>query len=129
MALWVMSSMFNIAETLLAVLLTLSLYLIFILAAVIVFRLLFHPLAQVPGPRLAAITNAWQAYHVRNGRMFDLGRSLHKKYGPIVRVGPNEIWFDSQEAFRAIYQSEYSLTDTTLSVSDLTISCRQRDWI
>src|SRR3569833_3422585 len=104
MALWVMSSMFNIAETLLAVLLTLSLYLIFILAAVIVFRLLFHPLAQVPGPRLAAITNACQAYQNRNKQKKEQRQNKHKKKKPKDHEKPNEIWFDSQEAFRAIYQ-------------------------
>lgn len=70
------------------------------------YRLVAHPLARVPGPRLAAFSNAWQAYYARNGRMYELGTTLHKKYGPVVRVGPNEVWFDSLEAFRAIYGEE-----------------------
>ena len=67
------------------------------------YRLLFHPLARVPGPRLAAISNIWLARHVRDGHMLKLGKTLHKVYGSAVRVGPNEVWFDSAEAFRAIY--------------------------
>ncbi|KAF4961677.1 hypothetical protein FGADI_40 [Fusarium gaditjirri] len=39
------------------------------------------------------------------GRMAYLGRTLHRKYGPVVRVGPNEVWFNSKEAFHAIYSS------------------------
>lgn len=35
--------------------------------------------------------------------MVELGRTLHRRYGPVVRVGPHEVWFDSKEAFQAIY--------------------------
>ena len=67
------------------------------------YRLFSHPLSRVPGPRLAAVSSAWQAYHARNGRMVELGKTLHRWYGPVVRVGPNEVWFNSKEAFQAIY--------------------------
>ena len=67
------------------------------------YRLLLHPLARVPGPKLAAISNIWLARHVRDGQMLTLGKTLHRVYGSAVRVGPNEVWFDSAEAFRAIY--------------------------
>ncbi|EGO55966.1 hypothetical protein NEUTE1DRAFT_86724 [Neurospora tetrasperma FGSC 2508] len=74
-----------------------------VILAIAVYRLYLHPLASVPGPRLAALSNIWHAYHARNGRMYLLGKSLHKRYGPVVRVGPNELWFDSKEAFKTIY--------------------------
>lgn len=73
------------------------------LGAIATYRLILHPLAQVPGPRLAAISNIWYAYHVRRGNSFRLAKTLHKQYGPAVRVGPNEVWFDSAEGFRNIY--------------------------
>jgi hypothetical protein len=75
----------------------------FWLAAVAVYRILFHPLACIPGPRLAAVSNIWYAIQVRNGRTKELGRTLHRKYGPVVRVGPDELWFDSMEACKVIY--------------------------
>ncbi|KAK3897532.1 cytochrome P450 [Staphylotrichum tortipilum] len=56
-------------------------------------------------PRLAAISNIWQARHVRDGRARELGKVLHQTYGPVVRVGPNEVWFNSEEAFREIYRA------------------------
>jgi hypothetical protein len=74
-----------------------------LLASIAVYRLYFHPLAQVPGPKIAAISSFWHAYNARNGRMALLGKTLHRRYGPVVRVGPNEVWFDTQEAFHAIY--------------------------
>lgn len=69
------------------------------------YRLFLHPLAPVPGPGWAAVSNIWHAYHVRNGRMAQLAKTLHQKYGEAVRVGPNEVWFNSKEAFDQIYST------------------------
>lgn len=74
-----------------------------LLVYVAIYRLVFHPLAQIPGPKLAAISNVWLARHVRDGRARELGKTLHEQYGPVVRVGPDEVWFDSEEAFKEIY--------------------------
>ncbi|CAK7210318.1 hypothetical protein SCUCBS95973_000738 [Sporothrix curviconia] len=68
-------------------------------------RLWTQTLAGIPGPRLAAISRTWYAYQVRNGRILQLATTLHQRYGPAVRVAPNEVWFNSPEAFRAIYIS------------------------
>lgn len=74
-----------------------------LLASIAIYRLCFHPLAHIPGPRIAAISSIWHAYNARNGRMAYLGKTLHQRYGPVVRVGPNEVWFNTKEAFHAIY--------------------------
>uniref|UniRef100_L2GBV3 Cytochrome p450 71d7 n=1 Tax=Colletotrichum fructicola (strain Nara gc5) TaxID=1213859 RepID=L2GBV3_COLFN len=83
---------------------------------VIAYRLVLHPLACVPGPKIAALSNIWYAYHARNGRMLELGKTLHRRYGPMVRVGPNEVWFDSVDAFKHIYIS------TALQRPDITFT-------
>ncbi|KAM5354153.1 hypothetical protein ACJ41O_000803 [Fusarium nematophilum] len=88
-----------ISQALLKIALSLSLLLI----TIAIYRLSFHPLARIPGPKLAAVSSVWHAYHARNGLMARLGKTLHLKYGPVVRVGPNEVWFDTKEAFQAIY--------------------------
>ncbi|KAF6829011.1 cytochrome P450 [Colletotrichum musicola] len=90
-----------------------------VVLAIVLYRLFLHPLARVPGPKLAAISNVWHAYHARNGRMLELGKTLHKKYGPAVRVGPNEVWFDSADAFKHIYRagSGYEKSDFYLSTA------------
>ncbi|KAK3991428.1 Pisatin demethylase [Cladorrhinum sp. PSN332] len=74
------------------------------IVTVITYRLHFHPLARIPGPKLAAISNIWQALYARDGRVRQLALSLHQKYGPVVRVGPNEVWVcDGAEGVRQIY--------------------------
>ncbi len=92
--------------TLVARLLTLLATLTFLpVLILVIYRLFFHPLARIPGPRLAAVSNIWHARQVRDGRARELGKSLHQRYGPVVRVGPNEVWFNSAEAFREIYRT------------------------
>ena len=81
-------------------------------------------LSSIPGPRLAAVSNLWYAYHIRNGRLLQLATTLHKEYGPAVRVGPNEVWFDSPEAFKVIY-SKASPSSTSRTM----LTTRRRTWL
>ena len=74
-------------------------------AAVTAYRLLLHPLAGVPGPKLAAVSSVWYARHARDGALVLLLPALHAQYGPVVRIRPNEVIFDSPEAFRQIYST------------------------
>ena len=48
-------------------------------------RLILHPLARFPGPRLAALTRYYEAYYdlVRNGQYTFKTAELHKKYGEL----------------------------------------------
>ncbi|KAL8989744.1 MAG: hypothetical protein Q9177_001442 [Variospora cf. flavescens] len=73
------------------------------LPIVIIYRLFFHPLAAYPGPVLARITNAYTLYHAWTGRRhLDLFR-LHHRYGSVVRIGPNNLSFNSDTAYHQIY--------------------------
>jgi hypothetical protein len=87
---------FSVAPTLL------SLPILFVLSTII-YRVIFHPLSRVPGPRLAGISTLWLAYHVRQGKSATWEPELHKKYGPVVRIAPNEVLICSEESVRAIY--------------------------
>lgn len=81
-------------------------------AYIVVYRLFFHPLAQIPGPKLAALTFLYQTYYsFKDGsRFYKQVGLLHEKYGPIVRITPNEVSLSNPENYEAIYYvgSKYS---------------------
>lgn len=71
-----------------------------------VYRLTIHPLAKFPGPKLAALTNLYGAF-------FDLTPSrsyvksfpaLHDRYGPIVRMWPNQLHIRDIDAYNQIFK-------------------------
>ena len=75
--------------------------LIFYYAAVSSTRAL--KLRKVPGNWLYSITKfrlAWDAWHARSIHAVN---RLHQEYGPVVRIGPNEVSFNSLSALRTIY--------------------------
>lgn len=61
------------------------------------------PLRQYPGPLLARWTNLWRLYHVSTGNSHQIFHDLHKKYGPVVRLGPNLLDLDYPELIKTIY--------------------------
>ncbi|KAH8803588.1 cytochrome protein [Xylogone sp. PMI_703] len=65
--------------------------------------LLFSPLARIPGPKSFAWTKFRLAYEDYKGTRTRTIHQLHQKYGPVVRVGPNEVSFNSVTALRQIY--------------------------
>jgi hypothetical protein len=58
------------------------------------------PLRKYPGPFLASFTRLWKVYSTATGRTHLQHIELHRKYGPIVRIAPNEISIASPEAAR-----------------------------
>jgi Cytochrome P450 len=66
-------------------------------------RLVISPLAKIPGPKLAALTQWWIIYHEFNGDRTVTIHKLHEKYGPVVRVSPTEVSFTSPDGVKDIY--------------------------
>ncbi|KAF2228164.1 putative cytochrome P450 [Elsinoe ampelina] len=73
-----------------------------------VYRLYFHPLARFPGPRLAAVSY-WYDFYYDWFAAGGFGRSsfnvedLHGKYGPIVRITPDEIAFQDPDWYDTLF--------------------------
>lgn len=65
--------------------------------------LFLDPLARIPGPNLFALTSWRLAYEDYRGTRTRTLHALHKRYGPVVRVGPREVSFNSTAAVRTIY--------------------------
>ncbi|CAG7989284.1 unnamed protein product [Penicillium salamii] len=116
-----------------------------------IYRLLFHPLAKYPGPRLAAITNWYTAFYAWRGDLHLQNRKLHQKYGrfllssstsnantcsgDIVRYGPNSLDFNTHSGMNAIYGTRANVrkadtyavmsasrrTPNTISATDKTV--------
>ncbi|KAL3483005.1 cytochrome P450 [Aspergillus germanicus] len=68
-----------------------------------IYNLYFHPLKDFPGPFLARASLLWRFIHTSTGKIHLSIADLHQKYGPIVRVSPNELSFGSNESWKAIY--------------------------
>ncbi|KAF8914082.1 hypothetical protein CPB84DRAFT_53434 [Gymnopilus junonius] len=83
-----------------------------VLALRIIRRLFFHPLSSFPGPRLAAISSYYKTYYevVKDGALLDQIDYMHAVYGPVVRVGPNELHFADYRAYFDIYSVGLHLT-------------------
>ncbi|KAL1870390.1 hypothetical protein Plec18167_007525 [Paecilomyces lecythidis] len=62
-----------------------------------------NPLRCIPGPRLFAISRWRLAYEDWKGTRTRKIHELHAIYGPVVRIAPEEISFNSLTALRSIY--------------------------
>src|SRR3954452_9321294 len=60
-------------------------------------------LRRIPGPQSFAITRYRLALEAWKGRSTQAVHKLHLRYGPVVRIGPNQISFNSLSALRQIY--------------------------
>ncbi|KAI1150576.1 cytochrome P450 monooxygenase-like protein [Nemania diffusa] len=67
-----------------------------------IYRLYFHRLSSFHGPRLAAVSKLWHVWHVRDSTNFLFQKEIQKKYGNIVRTGPNEMTIFSASAFELL---------------------------
>ncbi|RYP26778.1 hypothetical protein DL767_007910 [Monosporascus sp. MG133] len=62
----------------------------------------WYRLRHIPGPFLASVSYLWLARVARGGRQFWVYRDMRGKYGPLVRVGPNELSTDDPDVLRRI---------------------------
>ncbi|KAK6957361.1 hypothetical protein Daesc_000145 [Daldinia eschscholtzii] len=61
--------------------------------SIVIYRKYFHRLRHFPGPWLAGATKFWHVWQCRTGKNFLVIEELRKKYGPVIRTGPEEITF------------------------------------
>lgn len=67
------------------------------------YNLYLHPLASVPGPLLGRISPLWLFYHSYLGDEASTIDRLHKQYGTVLRVGPDEVDISDGSALEPIY--------------------------
>lgn len=74
--------------------------------ALSLYRLLFHPLAGIPGPihlKITSIPLLWRSYHGKEASY--LTSLTHRLNTPILRIGPNEVLIADGAALAPIYSS------------------------
>ncbi|KAI1414071.1 cytochrome P450 [Hypoxylon sp. FL1857] len=82
---------------------------LFILLAVS-YRLLLHPLRSYPGPLIAKLTSAYAGIYAIRRCLPLVIWQLHEKHGPVIRLAPNRLLFNTVSAFRTIYQNDDRIT-------------------
>ncbi|KAF2444589.1 putative P450 monooxygenase [Karstenula rhodostoma CBS 690.94] len=68
------------------------------------------PLTRVPGPTFARWSRFWLVKALFAGRFADELVDLHKKYGPIVRIGPRHVIISDADSIRRILAVDSSYT-------------------
>ncbi|KAJ7100158.1 high nitrogen upregulated cytochrome P450 monooxygenase 2 [Mycena belliarum] len=75
--------------------------------SVICYRLSpLHPLANHPGPLWAKLSKTWSIYQTFSGKNHVTFLNLHRRYGPIVRTGPNELSICDVAAIQPIFGTD-----------------------
>ncbi|KAF4785653.1 hypothetical protein HER10_EVM0008443 [Colletotrichum scovillei] len=85
--------------TILAFVALLALYLI----GSAIYNVTLHPLADVPGPKICAITRIPYWLVALKGEDIEWMKSLHEAYGPVVRFGPTDLSYTAGEAWNDIH--------------------------
>lgn len=67
------------------------------------YNVFFHPLHKVPGPFIAKFSSKWLEYQGFTGHKSETLHDMHKQYGPVVRVAPNELLFSDPTLIKKIY--------------------------
>lgn len=76
-----------------------------LLVAKLVWDVLLSPLRAFDGPLLAKFTNIWRAWQAFDGHIDQTYIQLHRRYGSVVRVGPNALSISDPSMIRVIYST------------------------
>lgn len=60
-------------------------------------------LSRIPGPLICRFTSVWLWYHTFLGDECDAINELHHKYGPVIRIRPNDCVISDGKALAPIY--------------------------
>ncbi|KAK3669356.1 hypothetical protein LTR78_010779 [Recurvomyces mirabilis] len=87
-------------------------------ACILIYRMFHHPLSKFPGPRLAAATFGYEIYYdvfkSPGGQYNYKIQELHRKYGPIIRINPEEVHISDPEWFDVLYAGPGHIRDRSV---------------
>lgn len=68
----------------------------------IIYNIRFHPLSSFPGPLTRRASRIPYTLSILRGRLHTDTAALHRKYGPVVRVAPNELAFADPSSWKDV---------------------------
>ena len=68
-----------------------------------IYSVTFHPLADVPGPKICAISRIPYWLVALKGDDVQWMKKLHDQYGPVLRFGPTDLSFAAGQAWQDIH--------------------------
>lgn len=60
------------------------------------------PLRDIPGPWYAPLTTTHLMWGFSTGEIWKTVEKAHAKYGPVVRLGPRQVWISDKDALKQI---------------------------
>lgn len=69
-------------------------------ATTIIYNLYFHPLSKFPGPAWRAALHFPDCWSMLSGNAHIDTQKLHNEYGPVVRISPNALSFNTAQAWK-----------------------------
>lgn len=81
-------------------------------SAWVVYTRTFHPLAQVPGPLWPSISRTWLMWRMHVGDLEIELRKAHDRYGPLVRIAPDEVSSGNPTDIPLMYRIQKPLDKT-----------------
>jgi hypothetical protein len=73
------------------------------IVAICIYNNLFHPLSSYPGPFIWTSTRIRHSLSTVTGQIHRDAAKLHAKYGPVVRIAPDELSYATGDAWNDIY--------------------------
>ena len=71
-----------------------------------IYNIYFHSLAKIPGPRTWSASRLPFIRALLKGTIIQDLQKLHQKYGPVLRIAPDEVTFAQPEAWNDILQPQ-----------------------
>ena len=69
----------------------------------IAYYIFLHPYSKIPGPFLASFSKLWVTRRYFRGSWHDDVLELHRRYGPVVRITPDQVSFVDRNALKTLY--------------------------
>ncbi|ODV85092.1 hypothetical protein CANARDRAFT_8220 [[Candida] arabinofermentans NRRL YB-2248] len=77
----------------------------------IIYPYYFHPLSAIPGPKYLAFSKWFILFLTWSEKRNRYIHKLHQLYGPIIRIGPNEVDISDANYIKEIYINNFDKTE------------------